>query len=346
MKHNQTPKDKTKSSNLSLPNHKFKKTIKINKRYQNMPKNQLNPTNSALSNNHLIYQSYDKKGYNGLIDPSLSGNNNFLVIKSTVLSPYQNQKNGIQVKKSFTKTNNKNENSKSQLLKTSHPQISKKIENKRYFDINKNKLMQTEPKWSLSKKNIQNENFVNWNNIGFKEVKYQNNFKKSTFDINNINKNNNLLKSYQQYSNKNNYYKPSADNLGFFNDNLCTSYNPNYEMGNFSNFKQNMNPVSSTDIFRQNKYSNYPLNYNIKNGNNDLLRTYDKDKLQYYNRTPSDLRSMDADNENKVIPIIKNDIIFKKNINNINNINNHFIPKNTISISNNRIIKNKDKNLY
>ena len=61
MKHNQTPKDKTKSSNLSLPNHKFKKTIKINKRYQNMPKNQLNPTNSALSNNHLIYQSYDKK---------------------------------------------------------------------------------------------------------------------------------------------------------------------------------------------------------------------------------------------------------------------------------------------
>ena len=347
MKHNQTTKDKIKPTNLSLPNHKFKKNTNTNKRYQNLQKNQLNPTNSGISNNNLIYQSYNQKGYNGLIDPSLAGNNNFLVIKSTALNPYQSQKNGIKVKKSFTKIN-KTENSKSQLLKTSHPQIPKKIENKRYFDANK--LIQTDQKWPLTNKNIQNENYLNWNNIGFKEIKYQNNFGKSTLDVNR--NNNNLLKSYQQYPNKNNnYYKPSADNLGFFNDNITSSYNPNYEMGNIYNFKQKINPISSSDILRQKKYTNFQLNHNNKNGSNELLKTYDKDKLIYYNKTPSNLRSIDLDNENKVVPIIKNDIIFKKNMGDINNINinNDFIPKNHLSISYNKYYnyKNKDnKNIY
>ena len=342
MKHNQTPKDRIKSNNLSLPNHKFKKNTNTNKRYQNMPKIQLNPTNSGISNNNLIYQSYNTKGYNGLIDPSLAGNNNFLFIKNTSFNPYQSQNNDIKAKKSFIKTiKNKNENSKSQLLKTSHPQIPKKVENKRYFDANK--LLQTESKWSLSKKNIQNENLLNWNNIGFKEVKYQKNFEKSTFDINN--KNNNLLKSYQPFPKMNNYYKPSADNLGFFNDNLCSSYNPNYEIGNYYNFKQKINPISNSEIIRQKKYSNFPLNFNNKNGSKELLKINDKDKLIYYNNQPSNLRSIDIDNENKVIPIIKNDIILKKN--NINNINNDFIPKNHLIISYNRNLKNKDKkNLY
>ena len=129
-------RDKNKPNNLSLPNHKFKKHINTNKRYQNIQKKPQNPQNPSLSNNNLLYTSYQRKGYNGLFDPSLSGNNNFLIIKNIGLSPNQNSKNILIDKKSYTKSN-RTEISKSQLLKNSHKNqyqnqvLSKKIDNKK-----------------------------------------------------------------------------------------------------------------------------------------------------------------------------------------------------------------------
>ena len=169
-----------KSNHLSLPNYKFNKNVNVNKRYQNTQKKPLNLQNSTISNSSLLYGSYQRKGYNGIIDPSLLGNNNFLVIKSLGVSPYQNQKNNLIAKKSFTK-GNRTEISKSQLIKNSR---QKTTDNKKNIFQNNNS---------------ETDNILKWNNIGFKEVKYKNQFDISS---SNLKKNNSniLFKSYQQYN--------------------------------------------------------------------------------------------------------------------------------------------------
>ena len=362
MKSNHNLKDKNKTGNLSLPNHKFKKKAAINNRYQNLQKMPFNPPkpNTNWSNNYLVYESFNKKGYNGFVDPSLSGNNNFLFIKSTGISQNQNSKN---MKNSSIKLK-RNENSKSQLMKNNHTQIDKIPENKRYLD--QNKLFQSETKASLTKKTMPSEEFLKWNNIGFKEIIYKNRFDFPSFDFNN--KNHYMLQSYQQLPNRNNeYYRPAAENLGFFNDN--NSYNPNYKNYNVNyslNFyKQKTNQINNSDNMRQNKYSNFTQKSNIKNGNgvnNDLIWSYNRIKYNNH-KTPGHLRSIEINNDYQVKPIIKNEFIFKKhknnndNISNINNnINNNvfnkinsgdtFIPKDYLSISYNRNFHvNENKNI-
>ena len=326
-------RDKNKPNNLSLPNHKFKKHINTNKRYQNIQKKPQNPQNPSLSNNNLLYTSYQRKGYNGLFDPSLSGNNNFLIIKNIGLSPNQNSKNILIDKKSYTKSN-RTEISKSQLLKNSHKNqyqnqvLSKKIDNK------KNNVL------------LESNHNVKYDNIGFKEVKYKNKFEPKEIYY----PNNNLIKSYQQLNNRDNlYYKPSAENLGFFNDNLCFSYNPNIKYSlNYEKQKIKQNPViNNSEKNRQNKFSIYPQNNNNKNINNNNKNINNNELMWSYDRLKSNnlenreiYGTIEIKTENKVVPIIKNDYIFKKNK------NDDFIPKNHLSVSYNQNYNKKNKNFY
>jgi len=158
-------KESNKLGHLSLSNHKFKKSKKTNNRYQNFQNNDIMFHNSNLSNNKLVYESYNKKGYNGMIDPSLSGNNNFLIITNSVNDPYQNLNNTINKKKSFTKMNKPITNS--QIEKNSYQSIFKKPENKRLLDSNK--LLSTASYSNFPKKTLIDDNL--FNNIGFKEIK-------------------------------------------------------------------------------------------------------------------------------------------------------------------------------
>ena len=70
---------------------------------------------------------------------------------------------------------------------------------------------------SISKGKISTQNSLNWNNIGFKEVKYRNNFSNNTYKpnlLNNyfLNNKNHLFQSYNEYNN----YGATAKNLGFY----------------------------------------------------------------------------------------------------------------------------------
>ena len=122
---------KNKIGNLSLPNHKFRKKKSFNNRYQNSQNNPINSSNSNISNNKLIYESFNKQGYNGIIDPSLSGNNNILIVKSSDFCPHRNIRNPFIVKKVC-----KNGISKSEIGKLSHKPIFNKEENIKYYEEN------------------------------------------------------------------------------------------------------------------------------------------------------------------------------------------------------------------
>ena len=69
---------------------------------------------------------------------------------------------------------------------------------------------------TISKGNISSQNSLNWNNIGFKDIKYKNNnnFVSSTYKPN-VTTKNNLFSSY----NLSNNYGATAKNLGFYNMN-------------------------------------------------------------------------------------------------------------------------------
>ena len=97
-----------KKDSLFLPNYKFKKLKDTNNRYQNIQKSNIIPLNSNLSNNILVYESYNKKGYNGIVDPSLSGNNNYLIITDLESSPLKSK---INKNKTFTKMSQGTSNS-------------------------------------------------------------------------------------------------------------------------------------------------------------------------------------------------------------------------------------------
>ena len=113
------------NKHISLTNSKYinpnkypQSKIKSNTRY-------ISNINNKGNNNHLLYKSENKSGYNQLIFPSFSPNNDLLLIKNA------EQKNSYQ-----------------------------------NYKINQQK----------NGLNIPLKNSLNWNNIGFKEVKFKNNF--------------------------------------------------------------------------------------------------------------------------------------------------------------------------
>ena len=184
------------NKHISLTNSKYinqnkypKSKIKSNTRY-------ISNINNKGNNNHLLYKSENKSGYNQLIFPSFSPNNDLLLIKNA------QQKNSYQ-----------------------------------NYKINQQK----------NGVNIPLKNSLNWNNIGYKEVKFKNNFENKTSGLNN---NNDLLKSYNELNN----YGTNANNLGFHNT---------YNINSNTNNKNKTITKSNTNI--NNKKNNILLNNNYQN---------------------------------------------------------------------------------
>ena len=339
-----------KSNNLynkdqKKPNNLFQQNMKLikkgssekfisNNRYQNYQSQDNN-----YFNNHFIYESYNKKGYNGIKDPSLSGNNNYLIVKNP-LNASQNLRYPSKTK----------ENVKIEVNRLYHKNINKS-EKKTYYD---SKNFTRSERSKISNKIIPKNDFLKWNNIGYKEVKYKNKFEIPTYDIYSKDT---LIKSCQQLP-PNSYNGPIAQNLGFYNSNSNYSQkniNKNYNINHSLNYKQKTTPTYNIDknknkrsnnLYHSNLYSSN--NNNNKNINNVLL--WSKQRNINNLKKPEHLRSIEMDDDNnKKKDIINDEILFKKSNNNINNTSNNItnnIITNNLSISYNRNLNNDYNKKY
>ena len=85
---NYSKEERKKFCYMSPPNNKMmNKRVTTNffsyKKDQILPSKPINNVSSNLYNNHIVYQSFNRNGYNGIVDPSLSGNNNILIINNS-----------------------------------------------------------------------------------------------------------------------------------------------------------------------------------------------------------------------------------------------------------------------
>ena len=155
--------EKKKLDLIVLPKNKYQNNtnnFSPNNRYQNLPnkKQNYNPNNY---NNPLIYESFNKKGYNG--DPSYSGNN-ILVINNSDINLYQNLKNGKSKEKIFL---NKSGNTNIEIIPKTHIETNTS-ENRGHLNLQK--VIQSKSKTIFSPST---ESSSKWNNIGFKEIRYK-----------------------------------------------------------------------------------------------------------------------------------------------------------------------------
>ena len=118
---------------------------------------------------------------------------------------------------------------------------------------------------TVSKGKITSPNSINWNNIGFKEIKCQNSFKTSTYKPNIINMNNNNLFSSYNLSNN---YGAMAKNLGFYNINANSNNNSNNNINRNKyskfNYNNNNNLLYSKKIGLKSNSNNNSININNK----------------------------------------------------------------------------------
>ena len=118
---------------------------------------------------------------------------------------------------------------------------------------------------TVSKGKVTSPNSINWNNIGFKEIKCQNSFKTSTYKPNLINMNNNNLFSSYNLSNN---YGAMAKNLGFYNINTNTNNNSNNNINRNKyskfNYNNNNNLLYSKKIGLKSNSNNNSININNK----------------------------------------------------------------------------------
>ena len=322
-------KNQKKLGLISLTHNKFtnksntRKKIS-NNRYQNLLESQ-NFNSPRIYNNNIIYQSFNKNGYNGIVNSSLSGNNNILIVNDSDKDIYSKLKNSSTKKRKI-------------LNKSANNKLDKE---KNLLPFNKEKNSYFEPKELLdsrtifSKKNPSTVNSSNWNNIGFTEIKYKNNFGVLSYNPDSNIKNKLLYKSYQQLSDTK-YSGPNAKNIGFLidKDNLFSSYNPNnsntkYNINNYSSYINNdKSPLYNNE---QNKNLNYRYTYNSRNGN-ELMRSYFGNINK--NNIPDYLGSGEIDNDN----------INLKNKNRFTVNNTNLRPKNILSSSyNTNLISNNGK---
>ena len=324
------PKDKRKPVNLFQKNIKIiKKSTPdkiINKRYQNVQNQDNN-----YSNNHLIYESYNKKSYNGIKDPTLSGNNNLLIIKNEI-NPYN----------SLRYDRNTKMNPKIGITKNFQKSATNNGDMRKNF--NSKNLLKNDIKKNNSNNNMYKNDFLKWNNIGYKEVKYNNNFEIPLYE--DYHGNSNIFKSYQ-YLPTNNYNFPTAHNLGFYNSNYSQKITkPKYNnIYSSTYYKQSTTPINNNARHKQIYNLYYPKEYNNNNANlnsnNFLIRTNEKNINNY--KTPDHYRSIRTDETKlKQRNFKNNEINLNKNINNNNNINN--ILNNNLSISYNRVKNNNHDN--
>ena len=334
------PQNQKKLGFALSPKTKYiNKTISIeyitNDKYQNLSNKKLNCISPNFNNNYLIYESFNNKGYNGIIDPSLSENNNFLLINNSDINSYQNLKGNLIKQKKNPKSNNifKNLDKENELLPIN-------IENKKYFKPFN--ILHT------SKTIFTKKNYSKWNNVAFKEIKYKNNF--GVISYNHKYKDNLKFKNQQQLSNNSNSGRNLEKDSSLFNDNILTNHNSNISIGkNYKNsidvnyYKQN----ASSTLYYINNIRNNNSNNMIDNINyrNNLIKSYTKNLNNY--KTPDHFKTID-DNTKKRIFINKTKNISKtqnndnnKNLNIIKNSSN----KHNYNLNNNNILKHENKKI-
>ena len=296
---NYSQEEKRKLLNMSPPNSKMmnkRVTVnffsnKINQSLSNKPTNNVS---SNLYNNHIVYQSVNKNGYNGLVDPSLSGNNNILIINNSE----KDSKDLNNISPSKQKRVALYKNSRiNKLGQMQNPKMPNNGNENKMSSISKN--LQTNSNSIATKENPSNR----WNNVGFKEIKCKKNNGVLSYEINTT-KNKNSYISSQEFS----------SSIGALNnDNLKTSYNSNINGNSQRNssrfFKQNTNPVLTQ---RENKILKYKNTYSNRN-QNEVPKTYGQDL--------NNVRANDSSNNNG---ISKNKVI-------INNLKTPKLNKNNIS---------------
>ena len=273
--------DQKKLGLIVLPKNKLLKitnNLSPNNRYQNLPNKNVNynPTNF---DNPLIYESFIKKGYIG--DPAYS-NKNILVINNSDINLYQNLKD-VKSKEKILLNKSGNTNieiiPKSQILPNSN-------DNMGYFNLQK--VIQSKSKTIFSPST---ESSSKWNNIGFKEVRYKNNL--GMFSYDQINRN---FRS-QNKTLGNIYPETRGQNIGILNDNILSSYNPNFNNRNYNiNYSTNIYEQSKSPIYdkynsKQNKnkaYKNLLMNKNAFG--KELLNSYTGNLNSY--KTPVPINSI------------------------------------------------------
>ena len=303
---NYSQEERKKYSFMSPTNNKvMSKRVTVNllsnKSNINLSNRPINNVSSNLNNNHLVYQSFNRNGYNGIVDPSLSGNNNILIINNSEndsqhlidISPkkqkrialYKNSKNNkLEQKQNPNMTNNGNDNKINIFSKT----------------------LQTNSNSIVSNENPSNKNYSKWNNVGFREIKCKKNNGVLSYEINTT-KNKNSYKSNQEFSSSIGQNIINNDNLRGSNN---TNINTNSQRNSSRLFKQNTNPVLSN---RENRILKFKNSYSNKN-QNEVPKTYGQDSN---NVKINDNSNNNGISKNKVI--INNLKSPKTNRNNLSN---------------------------
>ena len=167
---------------------------------------------------------------------------------------------------------------------------------------------------SISKGKTPTLNSLQWNNIGFKEVKWKNNFYTKTYNslMNNYLKNNKnfLLQSY----NINNNYGATAKNLGFYNVNSSSKKNTNIS----SSINNNSNNNKKNLLYSKKNGLVYSYGSTLSNSyNNNLKNSSQKNTLYDYYKNLVQIQNAREGLNSKVI---KNRMTDGENIKKINKI--------------------------
>ena len=167
---------------------------------------------------------------------------------------------------------------------------------------------------SISKGKTPTLNSLQWNNIGFKEVKWKNNFYTKTYNslMNNYLKNNKnfLLQSY----NINNNYGATAKNLGFYNVNSSSKKNTNIS----SSINNNINSNKKNLLYSKKNGLVYSYGSTLSNSyNNNMKNSSQKNTLYDYYKNLVQIQNAREGLNSKVI---KNRMTDGENIKKINKI--------------------------
>jgi len=170
-----------------------------------------NSLNNHQFQNTLSFQAY--KYNNKYPQNKIRYNNRYANIQNKASAPITSNNYNNQF---LYKSENKNGYNKMSLASNSQNNDLVLINPRTYTSIVKGKISTT-------------QNSLNWNNIGFKEVKWKNKFSNKTY--NNLLNNNDYAKNNKNYLfqsyNINNNYGATAKNLGFYNINNNTNNNKN-----------------------------------------------------------------------------------------------------------------------
>ena len=251
-------------SNSKMMSKRVTMNLLSNKSTINLSNRSTNNVSSNLNNNHLVYQSFNRNGYNGIVDPSLSGNNNILIINNSE----KDSQHLIDISPKKQKRIALYKNTKNyKLEQMQNPNMTN------YGNDNKinsfSKTLQTNSNSIVSNENPSNKNYSKWNNVGFREIKCKKNNGVLSYEINTT-KNRNVYKNNQEFSSSTGQNVINNDNLRRSNN---TNISTNSQRNSSRFFKQNTNPVLSN---RENRILKFKNSYSNKN-QNEVPKTYGQD---------------------------------------------------------------------